>query len=606
MSNASPESLSLPEPLLAILREYDARTDDFNEAKLSFVLDRQQQECPAASELERKAIFAEIAALQLYLFPGQKKSRWGTRYSPALEGTRQDGKPCGNPDISRVDHAILQYWTERARTVKHPVLKGRYADVVWDLSKLAGVKPSILMLQQAVDSYVECGQRFPSSDDAEDRLERALELALSVADKQRIEPVVDTLLRLPGSTDRAEPYGIWLFDVLYDRKGVGLTDDQQKQLIDKLEKELQQTCEAANPFGIAARPHALRLARHYRQIGKPDDIKRVLQAYGNAVMALADNAHGLVAMSWLQDVYATYLEFGLKDEVAQVQIVAKQKGVEGEGQMICTEHSLTIPQEQIDAFIAGIVGENLESTLFRIAASLYPRLPDVRKQLEDAQTNTAIYAMIPLSKMGEGHVIANAGSIAGDPEGRLMFQMADNLKISSPFLQLAFDCTRQKYEFSAETLVPFLLRSPLFDPDRRQLLEYAVTAYLNDDHIAASHVLVPQIEHALRRLLGLLGKATDKHRRSDLTVMVEKTLNDILEKESVIRECLGEDVVMYLRVFLCDPRGLNVRNNVAHGLMKAEEFSRFISDRLLHIILLLAHIRGAERPPKKEDGASPP
>ena len=87
--------------------------------------------------------------------------------------------------------------------------------------------------------------------------------------------------------------------------------------------------------------------------------------------------------------------------------------------------------------------------------------------------------------------------------------------------------------------------------------------------------------------------------------MVEKTLNDILEKESVIRECLGEDVVMYLRVFLCDPRGLNVRNNVAHGLMEAEQFNRSISDRLLHIVLLLAGIRGVERR-SKEEGATAP
>jgi lysyl-tRNA synthetase class 1 len=255
MSDATPEVLSLPVRLLAILREYDARTDDFNEASLSFVLERQQQDCDTVSELERTAIFAEIAALQLYLFPGQQKSRWGTRYSFALEGTRQDGTPCGN-----VDHAIIQYWIERAGTAKHPVLKGRYADVVWDLSKLVGAKPSIQMLQQAVDSYVECGQRFPSGEDTEDRLERALELALSVVDKQRVGVVVDTLLGLPGSTDRAEPYGIWLFDVLYERKGVDLTADQQKQLIDRLEKELQQICESSNPFGIPARPRALRLA----------------------------------------------------------------------------------------------------------------------------------------------------------------------------------------------------------------------------------------------------------------------------------------------------------------------------------------------------------
>ena len=91
-----------------------------------------------------------------------------------------------------------------------------------------------------------------------------------------------------------------------------------------------------------------------------------------------------------------------------------------------------------------------------------------------------------------------------------------------------------------------------------------------------------------------LGKPTNKHRRSDLNVMVEKSLNDILEGESVVQQCLGDDMTVYLRVFLCDPRGFNIRNNLTHGLMEPPQFSRFVSDRLLHILLLLAHFRVAE------------
>lgn len=112
--------------------------------------------------------------------------------------------------------------------------------------------------------------------------------------------------------------------------------------------------------------------------------------------------------------------------------------------------------------------------------------------------------------------------------------------------------------------------------------------------------MVPHVEHVLRQLLRMLGKPTNKHRRADLTVMVEKTLNDILEHEQVIRDFLGEDIVTYLRVVLCDPRGLNVRNRVAHGLMEAASFNRLVSDRLFHIVLLLALIRGTEGPPSED------
>ena len=41
----SSESLSLPEPLVAALREHDAGADDFDEAQLSFILNRKKEQC---------------------------------------------------------------------------------------------------------------------------------------------------------------------------------------------------------------------------------------------------------------------------------------------------------------------------------------------------------------------------------------------------------------------------------------------------------------------------------------------------------------------------------------------------------------------------------
>jgi hypothetical protein len=599
-----PASLSLPEPLVAVLKEHDDRTDDFDEAELSFLLERPQQACGETSDVQRKAIFAEVAALQLSLVDGQQRSRWGTRYRPDLEGTRQDGTPCGNPDIGRIDQAIIEYWTERARETRHPVLKARYADVVWDLSKVAtGTKPSIQMAWQAIDSYIECGTRFPNSDATEDRLERALELALSVGDDSRAKLAIDAMLRLLDSTEYPGSRAIWLFDVLTGTKGVVLTETQQKKVIQSLEAELQRICGSPNPFGIAAKEPALRLAKHYERIGELDQSRRVIRTYGEAVAKLADKAQGLVAMHWLQDVYAAYLQFGLKEEAAQFQIAAKKKGEEGEGQMARFLHSFEIPEEEVQGFLAEITEGSLESSLKRLAVYFLPRIEDIERQLEELKSSGKLLSMISHAKMGENQVVARVGSVDDDPEGRIMLQMADNLKFSAGLLGIAIDGIREKYEFSSVTLLPFLSASPLFGADRGPLLGHALHAYVSGDHITAIHVLVPQIEHALRRLLGMLGQPTNKHRRSDLNVMVEKTLNDILENEQALLECLGEDVVIYLRTLLCDPRGFNLRNILTHGLMVPGQFNRFVSDRLIHVLLTLGLLRAAETPPEDVESA---
>ena len=102
--------------------------------------------------------------------------------------------------------------------------------------------------------------------------------------------------------------------------------------------------------------------------------------------------------------------------------------------------------------------------------------------------------MIPQAKMGENQVIARAGSIESDPEGRVMFQMADQLKGMASLLSVVIDRTRAKYVFSSDMILPVIFQSPLFDPKRRPLFEHAINAYVQRDHITTIHVLVPQIE----------------------------------------------------------------------------------------------------------------
>jgi hypothetical protein len=299
-------------------------------------------------------------------------------------------------------------------------------------------------------------------------------------------------------------------------------------------------------------------------------------------------------MHWYQEAYGIYLKYGLKEEAEQFQIAAKEKGEEAKGQMVRHSQSVEIPVEEMDEFLENITEGGLEETLTRIAFSLFPKLDEISKLLEDTQDQSKLLSMIPVAKMGENQVIARAGSIEDDSEGRMMFQMADSLKYTAIFLGKAFDRTRERYEFTSKTVLPLLFQSPLFDPARTQLFEQGIDAYLADDHVKTIHILVPQIEHALRRLLAMLGKPTNKHRRSDLGVMIEKSLNDILEAETVIPQCIGDDATFYLRVLLCDPRGFNVRNDLAHGLMAPANFNRFLSDRLMHVIFVLNQLRGNE------------
>ncbi len=73
--------------------------------------------------------------------------------------------------------------------------------------------------------------------------------------------------------------------------------------------------------------------------------------------------------------------------------------------------------------------------------------------------------------------------------------------------------------------------------------------------------------------------------------MTEKTLTDILEFEPVIKERFGEEAHLYMVAFLADSRGMNIRNRMCHGLMAEEDMNRWVSDRVLHTMLMLGTCR---------------
>ena len=104
----------------------------------------------------------------------------------------------------------------------------------------------------------------------------------------------------------------------------------------------------------------------------------------------------------------------------------------------------------------------------------------------------------------------------------------------------------------------------------------------------------------------LMGKPSNKAHRTGRGVMQFKNLNDLLQRaEWSIPGERGEDLRMYLLAMLAHPKGLNIRNAVAHGLLTDSEFDRALSERVLHVLFAVALIR-LERisPPDSGEPAS--
>ena len=66
--------------------------------------------------------------------------------------------------------------------------------------------------------------------------------------------------------------------------------------------------------------------------------------------------------------------------------------------------------------------------------------------------------------------------------------------------------------------------------------------------------------------------------------------HNALEDEA-LRNVLPEDVWRYLTVLYVERRGINLRNDLAHGLVSHSAFTQTLSDRVFHSLLVMSLIR---------------
>jgi hypothetical protein len=126
--------------------------------------------------------------------------------------------------------------------------------------------------------------------------------------------------------------------------------------------------------------------------------------------------------------------------------------------------------------------------------------------------------------------------------------------------------------------------SPFVPPGREPFFSRGLFAGLEGDYFLATHVLVPQIEHATRSLLKSRGVNTVKVNRDGLDE--ERDLADLLRLPETTK-LLGEDVCFTFRALLLHRSGPHFRDLLAHGLL---EYGAFFSVHAGYLWWLTLHL----------------
>jgi Domain of unknown function (DUF4209) len=291
----------------------------------------------------------------------------------------------------------------------------------------------------------------------------------------------------------------------------------------------------------------------------------------------------------------------LHAHAARVEQTIRDRADDAAAEMKTTSVPVEIPADELEQWADRVAGETPMDALRHIAAAGLLKEAATRRSVEKMLKDAALLSVMPITLTGPGGFTeAKVGSLAEDPDGRAFMHAGQLFSWQSPFLNAAFQRAREKHRLTAEQIMAHVSACPFFAEERLPLVQRGVEAWLADDFVTTIHNLVPQIEAALRDCLASLGGSVLRPNQNGGFYAI--TLGDVL---SGLKDKFPPDLRFHLRALFTDPRALNLRNHLAHGLMHPSAFHRGNGNLVMHSVLLIAMLRPSEPKPDENNVTEP-
>ncbi len=519
---------------------------------------------------------------------------WGTYYGPVAVWTGDDGKVRESPGLSKVTKEVIEYWTERSQNTKNLLMKSRYAGLVWDLSKTAiGEKPDYQIAINCINALIDVvdNDLCDHPTDAITKITRAYNLANELNKSDLIKRCIESSINLEDRVAEDGKPGLWgfSFNLLILGKCKNLSNVQKEKLIQDLKSRLGRVSKGHSPW--VCESVGILLATYYRSERIDSEVTRVIEIVGDCFEKSCEDIDPMQASFTLQHVHDIYISYNMNDHAERVSKKISEVGPKVVESMQKFSYTTEISNEKLDAYLDAMTSGGLSEALNRIVAQFTPVKGQVKQQVLDLVKDHPIsYLFTKTIQDHKGRPVATISNIDNDidMEDNIIHQMSQNMGFSSFFLRRSLKRASEVHRLSDQNITDFVFCSPIFEESKKDIIKKGIEAFLSGDYISTIHILVPQIEAAIRTLVQLMGGAIlIKNRQGGMSL---RTLGDLLRDEK-IKNCFGDDLPFYFRMLLTEQKGWNIRNDICHGISPTNTFNPLIADRVLHMILCLAQVR---------------
>ena len=132
-----------------------------------------------------------------------------------------------------------------------------------------------------------------------------------------------------------------------------------------------------------------------------------------------------------------------------------------------------------------------------------------------------------------------------------------------------------------------LLDYPYIEENKISVIYKGFERYFRKDYISSLHILVPSLESLIREMLFFQGCPVTIV--SSEVTQSENTLSSLFdtEKNEKVLSIFGNDLHKYIKYILVEKTGFNIRNIIAHGLVKESECNLFTCLLIIQLYIIL-------------------
>lgn len=551
-----------------------------------------------ASEEQKNEKYA-FEQLAFRLQPQHGENPWGNyHYGPQFTFCDTNSTPVYSPAFAEVTKEAIEYWNDRIAECHNPLLKLRYATLVWDF------QPSICHKQNDGNLYniivdtalnVCNGDYFKHPVLTVNVLEWLFAFTRNREDSFAKVKTAYADFEKRHSKDDAIRYWSSRFQIMLDNKKC-FTEEEKEKLVAEHEARLSRLANPGedstlNPWTVKAQ--ACLLADYYTSKAEREEVKRVLAVMEKSFHDYKESMTGMLYAGNLENIQHLYRHYNLDSEAKRMMIDVQNAYQKALDEMQLQKFEFEIPEEvkkQAD-LMYGKGAESDQARWDNFTLYFIPLKNEEEKSLKElAQKFPFRYMMGSHFLDAKGRPMAEVGSLESDFDGNLALHIVENMNLKFHFLSMAIRDMLDCKAISVDKIMDNRITpSPIFEEDRYDIIREALQYFMDEKYVLFSHLIIPQLENAICNLVEMSGMSALKFSRKGKGYQL-KTLDDLLRMQPVI-DALTEDGAYYLRLILTNQLGLNLRNLMCHGIAAPQYFGYNAAAYLLHVLFILSAIR---------------